>query len=102
MITNPAQECVLPISIGVYEYTYAASFKCDLLQFPEAASCGANVEVGFSTTSEDVVETDGFVTACVELLDGVPLEVVTAVIISTDGSAIGKCHLYWDVMFTRM
>ena len=62
------------------------------LQTPEATSCGG-VKVGFSTTREIVIETDGFVTVCVELLNGIPGEEVEAAIISSDGSAIGVCGM---------
>ena len=41
-----------------------------------------------------MVETDGVVTVCVELLIGVPSEGVTAVIISSDGTAAGVYGMF--------
>ena len=63
--------------------------------------------MGFSTTREIVIETDGFVTVCVELLNGIPREEVEAAIISSDGSAIGVCgmflapYFFVGMMFTK-
>lgn len=49
--------------------------------------------MGFSPTSELVLETAGFAIACVELLSGIPRDVVTAVITSADGSAVGMLYI---------